>query len=85
MIPDKKYFEEDLLLEYDYIELAELLDKLNPKEKKVIVYRYGLFDNLTLTLEEIGDKMNLTRERIRQIQIIALKKLRSRAQEQKVM
>lgn len=85
MIPDKKYFEEELLLEYDYLELAELLDKLNPKEKKVIVYRYGLFDNLTLTLEEIGDRMNLTRERIRQIQIIALKKLRSRAQEQMVM
>lgn len=82
LIPDAFYFEDELFAEYEYIELMELLNKLNSKEKKVIVHRYGLFDNTVLTLEQIGEEMNLTRERIRQIQLIALKKLRSRAKEQ---
>ena len=74
-------FEDELFAEYEYIELVELINKLNSKEKKVIVHRYGLFDNAVLTLEQIGEEMNLTRERIRQIQLIALKKLRSKAKE----
>lgn len=82
VIPDEFYFEDELFAEYEYIELIDLLNKLNSKEKKVIVNRYGLFDSTVLTLEQIGEEMNLTRERIRQIQLIALKKLRSRAKEQ---
>jgi len=82
LIPDEFYFEDEIFAEYEYIELMDLLNKLNSKEKKVIVHRYGLFDNAVLTLEQIGEEMNLTRERIRQIQLIALKKLRSRAKEQ---
>ncbi len=85
MIADKSYFEEDLLAEYDYLELVDLLNKLNNKEKKVIINRYGLFDNKIKTLEQIGAEMNLTRERIRQIQLIALKKLRTKAKEQMVV
>lgn len=81
LIPDEFYFEDELFAEYEYIELVELINKLNSKEKKVIVHRYGLFDNAVLTLEQIGEEMNLTRERIRQIQLIALKKLRSKAKE----
>ena len=61
--------------------MRQLIDKLNTKEKQVIVHRYGLFDNAVLTLEQIGDELHLTRERIRQIQMIALKKLRARAKE----
>ena len=79
LIPDDSYFEEEILSEYDYVELMELINKLNTKEKQVLIYRYGLFDSSVLTLEEIGDVMNLTRERIRQIQILALKKLRVKA------
>lgn len=85
MIADKNYFEEDLLAEYDYLELVDLLNKLNSKEKKVIIHRYGLFDNQIMTLEQIGEELNLTRERIRQIQLIALKKLRTKAKEQMVI
>lgn len=81
LIPDELYFEDEIFAEYEYLELIELINKLNSKEKKVIVHRYGLFDNTVLTLEQIGEEMNLTRERIRQIQLIALKKLRSKAKE----
>lgn len=81
LIPDEFYFEDELFMECEYSELRELLNKLNSKEKQVLVHRYGLFDNTVLTLEQIGEEMNLTRERIRQIQIIALKKLRTKAKE----
>lgn len=58
-----------------------LLNKLSSKEKDVIIYRFGLFDSEPLTLEDIGYKLNLTRERIRQIQVSALEKLKLRAKE----
>ena len=49
---------------------------LNEKEKIVILYRFGFMDNKTWTLDELGEKLNLTRERIRQIEATALTKLR---------
>ena len=73
--------EKEAELRHNYRIARALLNKLNSKEKQVLVHRYGLFDNTVLTLEQIGEEMNLTRERIRQIQIIALKKLRTRAKE----
>lgn len=85
VVPDKNFFEDDLLTEYEYMELANLINKLNPKEKKVIICRYGLFNNSSMTLEEIGEEMNLTRERIRQIQIVALRKLKTKAKDQFVI
>lgn len=81
LIADEFYFEDELFTECEYKELRQLIDKLNAKEKQVIVHRYGLFDNAVLTLEQIGDELHLTRERIRQIQMIALKKLRAKAKE----
>src|SRR5215470_17732296 len=57
-------------------ELSELLDVLDDRERKIIFERYGLDGGKPKTLEEIGKKFGVTRERIRQLQNIALAKLR---------
>ena len=57
-------------------ELYSILKDLNEREEKVIRLRYGLDDNCPKTLEEVGKIFNVTRERIRQIEAKALKKLR---------
>ncbi len=57
-------------------ELYSILKDLNDREEKVIRLRYGLDDNCPKTLEEVGKIFNVTRERIRQIEAKALKKLR---------
>jgi RNA polymerase primary sigma factor len=57
-------------------EIASWLDKLDDKERKVIILRYGLDQGEPLTLEAIGKKIGVTRERIRQIEQKALKQLR---------
>lgn len=56
--------------------LAEVLATLPAREMKVIKMRFGLLDGRTYTLEEVGNKFGLTRERIRQIEAIALRHLR---------
>ena len=56
--------------------VLEHLQKLADRERNVLSGRYGLDDGKSLTLEQIGQKLNLTRERIRQIEKDALKKLR---------
>ncbi|MGL6064029.1 MAG: sigma-70 family RNA polymerase sigma factor [Fusobacteriaceae bacterium] len=57
-------------------ELLKFLDSLAPNEKNVIIGRYGLFNSEVLTLGEIGVKLSLTKERIRQIQLKAIDKLK---------
>lgn len=57
-------------------ELAELLAVLDDREKKIIFSRFGLDGGKPRTLEEVGKKFGVTRERIRQLQNIALSKLR---------
>jgi RNA polymerase primary sigma factor len=56
--------------------IDEVLDTLAPREQKVIRQRYGLDDGKPKTLEEVGKEFNVTRERIRQIEAKALRKLR---------
>ncbi|MBR4523050.1 MAG: RNA polymerase sigma factor RpoD, partial [Kiritimatiellae bacterium] len=56
--------------------LAEILDTLTDREKQVVDYRFGLSDGYSRTLEEVGRIFNVTRERIRQIEAKALRKLR---------
>jgi RNA polymerase primary sigma factor len=57
-------------------ELAEALSTLNDREREVIKLRFGLEDGTPRTLEEVGKEFNVTRERIRQIEAKALRKLR---------
>ena len=62
--------------------LGRLLDVLNEKERAVIERRYGLGGNRRMTLREVGQALELTRERVRQIEIRALNKLRAAAARQ---
>lgn len=57
-------------------QLLQVIETLTPREQKVIRLRYGLDDNHPRTLEEVGKEFNVTRERIRQIEAKALRKLR---------
>ena len=56
--------------------IMEALDSLTPRESSVIKMRFGLIDGRVRTLEEVGEEFNITRERIRQIEAKALRKLR---------
>ena len=58
-------------------QLFAVIETLTPREQKVIRMRYGLDDNHPRTLEEVGKEFNVTRERIRQIEAKALRKLRN--------
>ena len=57
-------------------ELEEVLNTLTPREADVLRLRFGLEDGKSHTLEEVGVVFNITRERIRQIEAKALRKLR---------
>lgn len=57
-------------------QLAGVLATLTPREQKVLILRYGLEDGKPRTLEDVGKEFNVTRERIRQIEAKALRKLR---------
>lgn len=58
-------------------ELEKLLDSLNERERIVVMHRFGLGDLKPYTLEEIGKLLGVTRERVRQIEVQALEKLRN--------
>lgn len=57
-------------------QIAKLLETLTDREQRVLILRFGLQDGRTRTLEEVGKEFNVTRERIRQIEAKALRKLR---------
>ena len=57
-------------------EVGDLLEVLDPRERKIITFRFGLSGGKERTLEEVGRKFGVTRERIRQLQNIALMKMR---------
>lgn len=57
-------------------ELRRIFNSLDPREVQILQLRYGLKDGRSLTLEQVGKKYGLTRERIRQIEVQALRKLR---------
>ena len=65
-------------------QLMEVLDTLTPREKKVLELRFGIVDVRTRTLEEVGKEFNVTRERIRQIEAKALRKLRHPSRSKKL-
>jgi len=59
-----------------HAEVEDLLDTLTPRERRVLQLRFGLIDGHQRTLEEVGKRFGVTRERIRQIEAKALRKLR---------
>ena len=61
-------------------EVSDLLEVLDARERKIIFQRFGLDWSKPKTLEEVGKKLGVTRERVRQLQNIALAKLRSQIQ-----
>jgi len=65
-------------------QLVDVLDTLTPREEKVLRLRFGLDDGRARTLEEVGKEFNVTRERIRQIEAKALRKLRHPSRSKKL-
>lgn len=65
-------------------QLLNVLDTLTPREEKVLRLRYGIDDGKPRTLEEVGREFNVTRERIRQIEAKALRKLRHPSRSKKL-
>jgi RNA polymerase primary sigma factor len=65
-------------------QLSEVLHTLTPREEKVLRLRFGLEDGRSRTLEEVGKEFNVTRERIRQIEAKALRKLRHPSRSKKL-
>jgi len=65
-----------LIQQNDTALVRKVLATLTPRENRILAMRFGLDDGRTKTLEEIGDRLGVTRERIRQIQEEALKKMR---------
>ena len=65
-------------------QLMEVLDTLTEREQKVLKLRFGLVDGRPRTLEEVGKEFHVTRERIRQIEAKALRKLRHPSRSKKL-
>lgn len=65
-------------------QLGEVLETLTEREQKVLILRFGLEDGRSRTLEEVGKEFNVTRERIRQIEAKALRKLRHPSRSRKL-
>ena len=76
--------EEFATSEYLKNHLKDILDTLQDRERRVLSLRFGLDDGVSRTLEEVGKEFGVTRERIRQIEAKALKKLKEKSTQQKL-
>lgn len=65
-------------------EVAKLLEHLKPREAEIIRLRFGFVDGRSYTLKEVGEKLGITRERVRQIESKALRRLRHPSRSQRV-
>ncbi len=85
-IPDEDASEPAEAASYSLLreQLEEVLETLAPREKKVLELRFGIVDGRSRTLEEVGKEFNVTRERIRQIEAKALRKLRHPSRSRKL-
>jgi RNA polymerase sigma factor (sigma-70 family) len=80
--PEAKTTEEHLIRQLMKRDLNEILDSLNPREEQVIRWRFGMDDGRMKTLQEIGEMMGVSRERIRQIEACAFRKLKNKKRAQ---
>lgn len=76
--PDAETSEDVLIRQFMKQDLDKVLDSLNPREKQVIRWRFGMEDGRMKTLQEIGELMGVSRERIRQIESCAFRKLKNK-------
>ncbi|KAG8391359.1 hypothetical protein BUALT_Bualt01G0179600 [Buddleja alternifolia] len=76
--PEAETSEDLLIKQFMRQDLAKVLDSLNPREKQVVKWRFGLEDGRMKTLQEIGELMGVSRERIRQIESCAFRKLKNK-------
>ena len=85
-IPDEGISEPSEAASYTLLkeQLVDVLSTLTPREEKVLKLRFGIEDGRTRTLEEVGKEFNVTRERIRQIEAKALRKLRHPSRSKKL-
>lgn len=80
VIPEDNYDADRIVVsESESAAIKRSLSVLNEKERKIIIYYFGLDSNKSYSLEEIGNMMDMTRERVRQVKDKALKKLRIRS------
>ncbi len=77
-IKDEKGLTPDQITSHSLLreKILEIMDDLTPREREIISLRFGLMDGVTHTLEEVGKKFGVTRERIRQIEAKALERMR---------
>lgn len=78
--PHHEFEQEDL-----FAHLISSLETLNEKQKSILSQRFGLFGNEETTLEDVGKVVGLTRERVRQIQVEALKELREKMESEGIV
>ncbi|KAL5707014.1 hypothetical protein ACHQM5_025115 [Ranunculus cassubicifolius] len=76
--PDAETAEEMLIKEFMRQDLDKVLNSLNPRENQVVRWRFGLEDGRMKTLQEIGELMGVSRERVRQIESCAFRKLKNK-------
>ena len=85
-IQDEKmsFLQDEASFVFLHEQLVEVLQTLTPREQQVLSLRFGLYDGEARTLEEVGKKFHVTRERIRQIEDKALRKLRHPSRSRKL-
>ncbi|XVF56716.1 hypothetical protein PTKIN_Ptkin06aG0142500 [Pterospermum kingtungense] len=76
--PEAETAEDILIKEFMKKDLEKVLDSLSPRERQVIRWRFGMEDGRMKTLQEIGESMGVSRERIRQIESCAFRKLKNK-------
>ena len=76
--PEAETAEDLLMKEFMKKDLERILESLSPRENQVIRWRFGMEDGRMKTLQEIGELMGVSRERVRQIELSAFRKLKNK-------
>ncbi len=84
MESDSKSVEDEMIAKTLKLSLESIVDELDEREAKIIKWRFGLDGEAPKTLEEVGEILNISRERVRQIEARALNKLKKKAVKQKL-